>query len=118
LAWEQSSITHNKTVECQKDESVYNRHGQFALDSLRHLALSKWNNDQCDFSHVIDVLAQYNWTWGMVGDSIVGQSFCGLECEMRGCRTYNFAMLETGYRLEQPEHFGYHAYGTNKIHRN
>jgi hypothetical protein len=70
----------------------------------------------CD--HVIDVLAQYNWTWSMVCDSIVAQSFCGLECEMRRRQTYNFTMLETDYRLEQPEHFEFHEYGINKIYTN
>jgi hypothetical protein len=29
---------------------------------------------------VIEVLVRYIWTWAMVCDSIVGQSFFGLEC--------------------------------------
>jgi hypothetical protein len=52
----------------------------------------------------------------MVGDSIVGQSFFGLECELRRRGTFNVTMLETDYRLERPERFQYHLYGLNKIH--
>jgi hypothetical protein len=104
--------------KCRKDESVYRRNEQLSLDSLQPLASSSSTSkdQQCDVCRIMDVLARYNKTWGLVGDSIAGQSFFGLECELRRRGRYNVTMLDVDYRLERPERFWYHLYGLNKIH--
>ena len=79
---------HFQPSSCDKGFSIYEQSEQIALESLEDhplplMRISAATTTPCDMCRIVDILLKNNWKLAFEGDSITGQIFSGLECELR-----------------------------------